>query len=289
MKPALVALVSVIALWAGTAYAAGPAPAEPSAVVTPFGDLTLVSLKDADFAIPNDAKTFGVDVGAEAVATVLKAAGQPIDHISVSIGSLMVKGPGEIVLLDTGVGGVLQASLAKAGVAPDQVTDILITHTHGDHVGGLRKPDGTLAFPKAVIHMSANEWASIQGQATSKALVEAIAPRIKTFAPGDIVVAHIQAIAIDGHTPGHVGYEITSGKLRLMDIGDTAHSSLISLAKPGWTMGFDRDAALGKASREATLARLAKTREWVYAPHFPFPSVGHIVTSGGAFAWAPKP
>jgi hypothetical protein len=66
-----------------------------------------------------------------------------------------------------------------------------------------------------------------------------------------------------------------------------AHSSVISLAKPDWTMGFDKDAALSNATRRATLARLAKDQELVFAPHFPFPGIGRVAADGDGFQWKP--
>jgi glyoxylase-like metal-dependent hydrolase (beta-lactamase superfamily II) len=91
-----------------------------------------------------------------------------------------------------------------------------------------------------------------------------------------------------GHTPGHVGYEIASGQQRLLDIGDLAHSSVISLKKPEWTTQLDSDSDLAKATRKATFARIAKTHELIFAPHFPYPGVGHIVVDATAYQWVPE-
>ena len=270
---------------------AGPVPVDPGAVSFRLGDFQLTALRDAVFAAPNDGKTFGVDAGPAAVAAVLAAAGAPTDAITLSVDGLLVREKDRLVLIDTGLGakvhGVLQESLAKAGVTPDQVTDVLITHSHGDHIGGLVTADGRPAFPKAVIRMSAKEWAFLQGQPQAKALAEAIAPQVRTFEPGGTVVPGITSVAIPGHTPGHVGYEIVSGRERLLDIGDTAHSSIVSLAKPEWIMGFDHDGQVGRASRIATLKRLAKSHELIFAPHFPFPGVGRIEAKGDGFVWKP--
>lgn len=275
----------------GSQAQAAPAPVEPAAVSFRLGELQLTALHDNQFAFPNDGKVFGVDAGPAAVSAVLAKAGAPTDTVTVSVDALLVRGNGRVVLLDTGVGpkghGVLPESLAKAGVAPDQVTDVLITHSHGDHVGGLVLADGRPAFPKAVIHMSANEWAYLQSQAQAKALAEAIAPQVKTFAPGQTVVPGITAVGLYGHTPGHAGYEIVSGRERLLDIGDSAHSSIVSLAEPGWIIQFDHDAQAGRANRIAVLTKVAKSGELIFAPHFPFPGVGRVEAEGHGFAWKP--
>jgi glyoxylase-like metal-dependent hydrolase (beta-lactamase superfamily II) len=207
--------------------------------------------------------------------------------VTLNLGALLVKDGKHVVLIDTGVGGALQASLALAKVDPASVTDILITHAHGDHVGGLVK-DGKLAFPNATIRMSAAEWSFMQGEADLADTVKIVTGKVQTFTPGSVVVPGITAVGLPGHTPGHSGYEIVSGKAHLIDIGDTAHSSIVSLAKPQWLMGYDTDKAQGRDTRVAELTKLAKSHELVFAPHFPFPSVGHVEAEGDHFVWKPE-
>ncbi|WP_374574743.1 MBL fold metallo-hydrolase [Phenylobacterium sp.] len=280
LAAAVLALVPLAAC-----QAAGPPPPQPQATAFKVGSLELYALRDAQFMRPNDGTLFPGHA-AEAVAELLKAAGDAPDAIPLSVDALLVKTPDRLVLIDTGVGGVLQASLAKAGFSPDQVTDILITHTHGDHVGGLVK-DGALAFPKATIRMSAPEWAWMQTKTAQADLVKAIAPRVKTFEPGAAVLPAVTAVPIAGHTPGHTGYEIVSDGQRLLDIGDTAHSSIVSLAHPDWPIEFDTDKAVGAKSRMAELKTLSESHETLFAPHFPYPGVGQIEAAGGGYAFKP--
>src|SRR6185369_9100060 len=157
---------------------------------------------------------------------------------------------------------------------------------HPDHIGGL-VIKGALAFPNATIRMTAAEWTWLQGMTDQADLVKLITPKVATFAPGAEVVPGITSVEIKGHTPGHSGYEITSGKDHLLDIGDAAHSSIISLAKPAWHMGFDSDQDVGAASRIAELAQLAKSQETIFAPHFPFPGVGKIKAQADHYVWRP--
>jgi glyoxylase-like metal-dependent hydrolase (beta-lactamase superfamily II) len=268
-----------------------PVPASPAAQTFHVGALRVDALRDELNVVANDGKTFGTDVGPAAVGQALKAAGAPTDTLPLGVDALLVRMPGHVVLIDTGLGpkagGVLPQSLAIAGVQPAQVTDILVTHSHGDHVGGLLTADGRLAFPSATVRMSATEWAFMQANVGQKALVAAIAPRVKPFAAGSAVIPGITFVAIFGHTPGHVGYRIVSGGQSLLDIGDTAHSAVISLARPEWTIGYDTDATEGRASREKILAQLATSHQRIFAPHFPFPGIGTVVKSGAGYAWKP--
>ena len=283
-----------VALLAGLLSAsqavAAPAPAGPAAVSVRIGASTVVALRDMLNIVPNDGSVFGKDVGAAKVARTLADVRAPTDTVTLGVDALLVRQAGRNVLVDTGlgpkVGGALMASLAKAGVAPDTIDDVLITHSHGDHVGGLMTATGTLAFAKATIHMSAAEWAWMK-QKGDPALVAAISSKVRTFQPGSAVLPNIAAVAIPGHTPGHVGYRIGTGSHYLMDIGDLAHSTIISLGHPEWIIGYDNDATEGRTSREAWLARLAKSGERVFSPHFPYPGIGRIVKRGSGYAWQP--
>ncbi len=282
------------AIFAASPLLAGPAPAPAAATGFKLGTLRLFALRDMDNVVPNDASVFGTDAGVPAVTKALEQAHAPTDKITLSVDALLVQMPGHVVLLDTGLGpklgGMLMTSLTQAHVTPDQVTDILITHSHGDHVGGLVTKDGTLAFQNATIRMSAPEWAAMQAKA-NKTLVDAIRPKVIPFTPGAEVVPGISSVPLPGHTPGHSGYEIRSGTERLLDIGDSAHSSIISLGHPGWAIAYDNDATQGRTSREALLARLAASHERIFAPHFPYPGVGFVEKNGpkddGAYHWVP--
>lgn len=282
---------SVLAIGVATASLALVSPAAaagqvPEARAFKLGAFNLVALHDAQFVLPNDGKVFGLGVGPAAVTRVLDAAGAPTENITLSVDALLVKTGKQIVLIDTGVGGALQGSLKLAHVKPETVTDILITHAHPDHIGGLVK-NGQLAFANAKIRLSAAEWTWLQSQTQMAEVVKVISPQIETFEPGGEVVPGITSLAIKGHTPGHVGYEIVSGTQRLLDFGDTAHSSIISLAQPTWHISFDTDGDVGEESRVEMLTTLSKSQETIFAPHFPFPGVGKIEPQGDHFAWKP--
>jgi len=286
----LAALLLGVGAFSGARADVKFATVAPAARSFRVGALSLTALHDSQISVANDGKIFGLGVSTSAVANVLRAAGAPTDRITLSVNTLLVRTGRRLVLIDTGLGpqhdGALPGSLKLAGVSPGEVTDVLITHPHPDHIGGLLDAQGGLAFPNATIHMASAAWAWMQ-QKVAPAMVRTVAPRIRTFAPGAKVAPGIVSVSLPGHTPGHVGYEIISGHSRLIDFGDLAHSSIVSLARPQWAIGFDNDQALGRKTRLETLPALARSGEWVFAPHFPYPGVGRIVAAGRGFAWKP--
>jgi glyoxylase-like metal-dependent hydrolase (beta-lactamase superfamily II) len=271
----------------------GPVTAPPDAASFSVGQLQVAALRDGGYIL-SPGGDFGAAVGAAAVQKILAAAGAPTDQMRVDVAALLVRMPGHIVLLDTGLGpklpGSLPESLKLAGVAPSAITDVLITHMHGDHAGGLLT-DGTAvdskpAFPNATIRMSGREWA--YAQKIAPRATSLFASHVATFEPGSEILPGITPIALYGHTPGHVGYEIVSAGQRIEDVGDTVHSSIVDLAKPQWTGHIDDDLEAGAAVRTKELARLANAHELLFAPHFPFPGVGWVVRKGEGYAWVPK-
>ncbi len=283
---------AALLLTLATEASGGPVPVAPAARGFSLGALKLTALRDALNVLPNDGKVVGLGRDPAEVAAALQAAGAPTDKITLGVDALLAQGGGRVMLFDTGLGpgvhGVLQGSLAQAGVSPEAVTDVFITHSHGDHVGGLVTADGRLAFPRAVVRMSTAEWAFMRAQSPNPALIAAITPQVRTFEPGTAVAPGVSAVALPGHTPGHVGYEISSGAAHLFDMGDLAHSAIVSLAKPDWAIAYDTDKAQGETTRRATLARLAASHERVFAPHFPFPGVGRIEVAGDGYAFRPE-
>src|ERR1700722_15659869 len=303
-------LMSLSAVTAHAAAADGAAAAPPTPVAQfqafKIGSYSAVALKDGVIEMPNDGKSFVVGQSNEAVGAVLKAGGAPADHFEFSIQPLLVHAGKHVLLFDTGVGnwygdigGKLPDSMAAAGEKPASVTDIFISHAHGDHIGGLLTSTGALAFPNATIHMSAPEWKWLSGLSADEAknfgiqqvsaLVSAIKPKVVAFEPGaDVLPGIVKAVELKGHTPGHSGYRIGSGADSVLVFGDAMHSYLVSVRKPSWQVAFDGDQQLGATTRVALVKSSAASGQRLYSEHLPFPGIGKIVNGKDGASWQPE-
>jgi glyoxylase-like metal-dependent hydrolase (beta-lactamase superfamily II) len=282
------------------------APDESKVKTFQIGAAQGMALRDGALEFPNDGKTFAIDHLPADVAALLTAAGLPSDKLSLSIQPLLVRIADRVVLFDTGAGtnmgpagNGLPESLAAAGVDAGSITDVFISHIHGDHVGGLLNSQGTAAFPNATIHIAAPDWEFLKGMnaetaanvaiSQHAALIAAIEPKIDGFSPGaDILPGAVKAVEIRGHTPGHSGYLITSGASSLLYIGDAMHHHIVSVQKPDWTINFDTDAPTAEASRSELLARSAESGQRIYSVHFPFPGIGKVERRADGFVWVPE-
>jgi glyoxylase-like metal-dependent hydrolase (beta-lactamase superfamily II) len=304
----LSALLMSLSTLTAHAAAAAAAPATPVAQFQAFkiGSYSAVALKDGALQMPNDGKSFVVGQSNEAVGAALKEGGAPADHFEFSIQPLLVHAGKHVLLFDTGVGnwygdigGKLPDSLKAAGEKAASVTDIFISHAHGDHIGGLITPSGALAFPNATIHMSAPEWKWLSNltdaQAKNMAIqhvsafVSTIKPKVVPFQPGaNLLPGIVKAVELKGHTPGHSGYLIGQGPDSVLVFGDAMHSFVISVGKPAWQVAFDSDQQLGSATRVTLVSDSAASGQRLYSEHFPFPGIGKIVKTKDGTVWQPE-
>ena len=275
-----------------------PAPKVENSKALMVGDLQAMAVRDGFVEFPNDNKVFGVGKTPEDVAALLSGAGLPTDKLHLDVDPLLVQMVDRVLLFDTGAGsnfgpnaGQLLANLTAAGTDPKSVTDIFISHVHGDHVGGLVDANGALNFPNAKIHIAKAEWKFLEGLGAEKAknigvsnydaLVAGMKPKVDAFAPGsELVKGTVKAVDIKGHTPGHSGYLITQGPDSLLYVGDSMHHSIVSVQKADWPMNFDGDQATGAKSRAALIADSAAKRAAHLRGALPVPGRGQVREAG---------
>ena len=154
--------------------------------------------------------------------------------------AFLVRMSGKIVLVDAGYGRSLVNNLKSLGITPDQVDAVLITHVHGDHLGGMLIDDKA-AFPKAELYLSGAEHEYGMNDARNagaRKVIEAYQSRLHIFQPKeidaqpDLLFTGIRAVAAFGHTPGHTLYMVESGSAKLLIWGDLTHAMAIQMPYP---------------------------------------------------------
>ena len=272
------------------AFAGGHA--QPNAAKNTFniGDFEVSTLL-AGSAVREEPQTiFGMNVGADEFAAASAENFLPTDKVRFYFTPTVVKAGEEVVLFDTGLSakGTL-GPLAAAGYAPEDVTVVVITHMHGDHIGGLTDGDGNPTYPNARYvtgQVEFDAWASREDE-RFEGKVRPFADKMTFIGDGGSVVSGITGMAAFGHTPGHMIYMIESNGKQLVVTADTANHYVWSLAYPDWEVRFDMDKAAAAATRRSVYGMLAADKLPFVGYHMPFPALGYVETADSGFRYVP--
>jgi len=208
----------------------------------------------------------------------------------------------EKLLIDAGAGhalgpsmGSAQKNLSSAGLAATEITKVLITHPHPDHLCGISDRE-TMLYPNAQVYLDRRDyeyWSAPDH--TYPQFGRALAPyiaadRLRLFEPGDELATGVLAVPLPGHTIGHSGFEVSSAGEKALFWGDIIHDYDFQLAHPDHTFvlrDFDASRVADEiAMQQRTLAEVAASHELVFAPHAPFPGSGHVIAGeNGTYKW----
>ena len=232
---------------------------------------------------------FGMNVAPGEFAEVSANHFLPVDKAQFFFTPTIVNTGGELILFDTGLNAEgITGALEAAGYTPDQVDTVVITHMHGDHIGGLVGETGP-TFPNArYLTGSAehNHW-SAAGNESFDTKVKPLNDRMSFLEDGGSVAGGISAVLAAGHTPGHMGYMLESDGAQLMLIADLANHPVWSLAYPDWEVKFDMDKAMAAESRRNVLGMLAADKVPMIGYHMPWPPTGYVETRDDGFRYVP--
>lgn len=232
------------------------------------------------------------------------------DMLVFSVNTFLIRSGTRVALIDTGSGtylgpttGHVVANLRVAGVTPEQIDTILLTHMHPDHSAGLTdRETGALVYPNAELVVHENEprhWFDDAQLARAPELYkylhfqmtrEQVTPyldRMRTFTGGEVFPG-VTAIPLVGHTPGHTGYLIESGGEALLIWGDIIHIPEVQFARPEITMVPDLDPDAAVASRTRILDMAAQDRLLVTGMHLHYPGFGNVAVEQGVFRYHPE-
>jgi glyoxylase-like metal-dependent hydrolase (beta-lactamase superfamily II) len=259
-----------------------------------LGDMQVTTLLDGSALRDGPKEIFGGNASDAEFAKVSEEHFIPHDKTQFYFTPTLVNTGSELVLFDTGLGrGGLTRALAAAGVAPEDIDIVVITHMHPDHIGGLMAV-GAPAFANARYVMGAveyNFWSAMDagnrvGDLVAKN-VTPLAEKASFIDDGARVASGITAFASFGHTPGHMCFVLESGGQQLVLTADLANHYVWSFANPDWIVSFDADKAAATASRRRVLGMLAADKMPMIGYHMPFPAAGFVETRGEGFRYVP--
>lgn len=274
----------------------------PEVVKFRVGDVEVIQMYDGVWEKAHDEK-FIRNATLDETKAALRAGGLTDAHVPIPFTVTAVRTSRGLVLIDSGTGAQLAPTAGNitrnnlwqaAGINPAEVTSIVISHFHPDHISGLMAKDTNAAiFPKAQIHVSANEykfWTNPSVTAGAAKRIQSVFPgwtNIRQFEGETEVVPGVRAISTPGHTPGHTSYHIGSGSQQLIVLGDVTNIRALNLTHPGWHLVFDADAAVAEANRRKIFDRIVADKVTATGYHWGMPGAGTLAKDGNSYVFTP--
>jgi glyoxylase-like metal-dependent hydrolase (beta-lactamase superfamily II) len=281
----------------------------PSRYALRVGDIDVMVISDGVLSIP--AVTMATNVAPADLTAWLSGMFLPPEMLDWPLNVAVVRSGRRTILIDSGLGtefpgfpraGQLAMRLDAAGIDPASVTDVVLTHLHMDHIGGLLV-DGLRGRlrPDLRVHLAAAEAEFWEAPDFSRTAMPAPVPEVlrstasrfldvyrsqlRTFETEYEVAPGVLVCRTGGHTPGHSIVRLESGGDRLTFAGDAVFQP--GFENPQWHNGFEHDPEESARVRVRLLNELAASGEQLVATHLPFPSVCHVAVADDAFRFVP--
>ncbi len=265
------------------------------------GEGELIIVSDGHMTLPLE--FLFPDLPEAELKALLAANGMPTDGYSPDCNVTFLRAGDRLAVFDVGAGpnftpttGRLFDNMGEAGIDPAEVTDVIFTHAHPDHLWGLFDDFDELVFPNAAYRMAEAEWDFWRAEDTLDKMPEErksfvvgaqnrlprIEESIRLFKPGAEVIPGVEAVDTAGHTPGHVSFMVHGGAEPVLVAGD-AVTNLASFAQPELRAGSDQEPELAAATRAKLLERLAVEKARLIGYHLPHPGAGTVERKDGAY------
>ena len=273
-----------------------------------LGAMEVIALHDGALRRPLG-EEFVTNAPLEQVKALLASQGLPTDYVDIPFTPFVIVAGGRRILMDTGFAdngppstGKLVANMAAAGLKPEDIDTIILSHYHGDHINGIRNKAGQLVFPKAKIMVPAPEHAFWMDDARMEAAPPAMkgafqnvrrvlatvpADQLVRFEPGAEVAPGITSVAAFGHTPGHTLFTVKSEGQSFAYVADLTNVPSLFARSPDWSVTFDMDKEMARATRRKIFDMVVKEKMMAGGFHFPFPAFGSIESAGSGYAFKP--
>ncbi|QEE36060.1 MBL fold metallo-hydrolase [Octadecabacter sp. SW4] len=277
------------------------APLRAGMAQTSLGGFTLTSLSDGELRLPLSMALEYVPQDMRAEVTQQYGFGETVTP---PCNVTLLQTDSHNILFDVGAGpefmssaGFLLDALDAAGLTPDDITDVVFTHAHPDHIWGLVDDFDDLLFTNASYMIGQAEWDywsdpdtvnTIDSGRTTFAVGAArrlarIADQVTFFQDGQEILPGVAARATFGHTPGHMAFEVRQGNDAIMILGDCIGNHHLAFDHPDWKSASDQDTDMGVATRVALLDQLAYEQMQILGFHLPNTGIGRVEKAGSAY------
>ncbi|WP_299706707.1 MBL fold metallo-hydrolase [uncultured Tateyamaria sp.] len=284
---------------------AGIAPRLARADVS-LGAATLTTISDGSLTLPG---SFIFDpMPKDELAPILTDYGISDERLTPECNLALYRDGTNTVLFDVGSGpdfmptaGTILDSLDAAGLTPEDITHVVFTHAHPDHIWGLLDEFDEPLFYDATYMMGRAEWdywwdpetVNTIGDARAafavgaKRRMEVIEGSVQLFADGEEILPGIAAVSTPGHTPGHMSFELRNGSDSALVIGDAIGNHHVAFRKPEWISGSDQDGTVAAATREVLFDRITSEQMQIVGFHLPQGGMGRVDKDGEGYVFVP--